>query len=185
MVITKGKRLIFFITVVFLVGITTGFFLGSVLTSDPPTTKTFNIVTYHWGYALYDEDWNEIEQIEVEQGTIVRLIAVPAYSLSHEMQEEFHERVLETGVADYPAGDDRIPALMEAAHADHDTSNHGVFIAQLNVDLKPDGHATTLDGAIDSVEFTANTIGVFDISCSVNCGVGHSGMILEGVFVVS
>ena len=181
----KRKRLIFIVTMVFLVGITTGFFLGRVLTSEAPLTKTFNIVAYHWGYALYDQDWNEIEQIEVEQGTTVRLIAVPAYSLSHEIQEEFHERVLETGFGEYSAGDDRIPALMEAAHEYPDTSSHGVFIAQLNVDLNPDGNATTLEKAIDSIEFTADEIGVFDISCSVNCGVGHPGMILEGAFVVS
>ncbi len=25
--------------------------------------KTFNTVAYHWGYALYDEDWNEIKHL--------------------------------------------------------------------------------------------------------------------------
>lgn len=185
MVITKGKRLVFTVIMVFLVGITTGFFLGRVLAPEAPPTKTFNIVPYHWGYALYDEDWNEIEQIEVAQGTTVRLVAIPAYSLSHEVQEGFHERVLGNGFGDYPPGDDRIPALMEAAHEDPDTSSHGVFIGQLNVDLNPNGNAATLEGAIDSIEFTADDIGVFDISCSVNCGAGHSSMILEGVFVVS
>ncbi len=184
MVINKRKRLIFTVIMVFLVGITSGFFLGRVLAPEAPPTKTFNIVPYHWGYALYDEDWNEIEQIEVAQGTTVRLVAVPAYSLSHEVQEGFHERVLETGVGDYPPGDHRIHDLMKAAHEDPDTSSHGIFIAQLNVDLIPDGNASTLEEAIDSVEFTADDIGVFDISCSINCGAGHSSMILEGVFVV-
>ncbi len=184
MAISERRRLAFTAIAVILVGIITGFILGSVLTSGAPPTKTFNIVAYHWGYALYDEDWNEIEQIEVKRGTTVRLVAIPAYALSHEIQEGFHERVLEKGFGDYPPGDPRIHDLMEAAHEDPELSSHGVFIAQLNVDLSPDGKASTLEEAIDSVEFTTDAIGTFDISCSVFCGVGHESMILEGAFVV-
>ena len=184
MVVNKRKRLVFTVIAVFLMGILV--VAAACARPEPePKTQTFNIVTYHWGYVLYDEDWHEIEQIEVKRGTTVRLIAVPAYSLSHEIQEGFHERVLENGFGDYPPGDDRIPDLMEAAHENPATSSHGVFIGQLNVDLNPDGNATTLEKAIDSIEFITNDVGVFDISCSVFCGAGHESMILEGVFVVS
>ncbi len=184
MAISERRRLTFTAIAVILVGIITGLLLGSALQSGAPPTKTFNIVAYHWGYALYDEDWNEIEQIEVERGTTVRLIAIPAYALSHEIQEGFHERVLENGVGEYPPGDERIYDLMEAAHEDPAAVSHGVFIGQLNVDLSPNGNASTLEEAIDSIEFTTDAIGTFDISCSVSCGVGHSSMVLEGAFVV-
>ena len=185
MAISEKRRLTFTAIAVILVGIITGFLLGSVFTSGAPPTETFNIVPYHWGYALYDEDWSEIEQIEVKRGTTVRLVAIPAYSLSHDIQEEFHERVLEKGFGEYLPGDPRIPDLMEAAHENPNTSSHGVFIAQLNVDLNPDGNASTLEEAVDSVEFTTDAIGVFDISCSVFCGAGHPGMLLEEAFVVN
>ena len=82
MAISERKRLTFTAIAVILVGIITGLLLGSVLLSGAPPTKTFNIVAYHWGYALYDEDWNEIEQIEVKRGTTVRLVAFPASLLS-------------------------------------------------------------------------------------------------------
>ena len=184
MAISEKKRLTYTAIAVIIVGIVTGFLLSNALTSGAPPTKTFNIVPYHWGYALYDEDWNEIEQIEVERGVTVRLVAIPAYVLSHEMQEEFHERVLEKGFGEYPPGDMRIHELMEAAHEDPDTASHGVFIAQLNVDLSPNGNAATLEEAIDSVEFVTDAIGTFDIVCSVFCGAGHPSMVLEGAFVV-
>ena len=184
MVVNKRKRLVFTAIAVFLVGILV---VASACAGPElePKTQTFNIVTYHWGYALYDEDWAEIEQIEVKRGTTVRLVAIPAYILSHEIQEEFHERVLEKGFGDYPPGDPRIHDLMEAAHEDPDLSNHGVFIGPLMVDLNPDGNAATLEEAIDSIEFIADDVGVFDISCSVFCGAGHPSMILEGAFVVN
>ncbi len=184
MEINKRKKLVFTVITVFLVGILV---VASACAGPElePKPQTFNIVTYHWGYALYDEDWHEIEQIEVKRDTTVRLVAIPAYTLSHEIQEEFHERVLEEGFGNYPPGDDRIHDLMEAAHEDPDTSSHGVFIGQLFVDLNPDGNATTLEEAIDSIEFIADDVGVFDISCSVLCGAGHESMILEGAFVVN
>ena len=184
MAISERRKLTFTAIAVILVGIITGLLLGSALSSGAPPTKTFNIVAYHWGYALYDEDWNEIEQIEVERGTTVRLIAIPAYALSHEIGEQFEERSVDKGFGEYPPGDPRIPDLMEAAHEDPATASHGVFIGQLNVDLSPNGNASTLEEAIDSIEFTTDAIGTFDISCSVVCGVGHPYMVLEGALVV-
>ncbi len=184
MAISERRRLTFTAIAVILVGIITGLLLGSVLLSGAPPTKTFNIVAYHWGYALYDGDWNEIEQIEVERGTTVRLVAFPAHAFSHELDEQFEERVVAKGFGEYPPGDERIHDLMEAAHEDPALVDHGVFIGQLNVDLSPNGNASTFEEAIDSIEFTTDAIGTFDISCSVFCGVGHPSMVLEGAFVV-
>ncbi len=193
MAISERRRLTFTAIAVILVGIITGFLLGSVLLSGAPPTKTFNIVTYHWGYALYDEGWNEIEQIEVERGTTVRLIAIPASLLSPELEEEMYQRVIDKGlsasrgdkvVEEYPPGDPRIAGLIKSARDNPDTANHGVFIAQLNVDLSPKSNASTLMEALDSIEFTADALGAFDISCSVECGIGHELLVLKKAFVV-
>lgn len=45
--------------------------------------------------------------------------------------------------------------------------SHSVFIGQPNVDLRPKENASTFEEAIDSVEFTADAIGSFDIMCSL------------------
>ncbi len=193
MAISERKRLIFTAIAVILVGIITGFLLGSVLLSGAPPTKTFNVVAYHWGYALYDEGWNEIDQIEVERGTTVRLVAFPISVLSQELEEQMYQAVIDKGlltsrgdgvVEEYPPGDPRIAGLIKAARDDPDKANHGVFIAQLNVDLSPKSNAPTLEQAIDSIEFTADALGAFDISCSVECGIGHKLLVLENAFVV-
>ena len=104
-----------------------------------------------------------------------------------------YQRVIHTGllasrgdgvVEEYPPGDPRIVGLIKAARNDPDTANHGVFIAHLNVDLSPKSNASILEEAIDSIEFTTDAIGTFDISCSVQCGIGHELLVLENVFVV-
>jgi hypothetical protein len=166
------------------VGIVTGLLLGSVLASGAPPTKTFNIITYHWGYALYDEDWNEIKQMEVKRGTTVRLVAFPQSVLPNEIREQLWQRTVDNGFGEFPPGDPRIADLIEAAYADPTSANHGVFIGQLNVDLGPKENASSLEEAIDSIEFTTDAIGTFDIVCSVFCGVGHPNMGLQGALVV-
>ncbi len=184
MAISERRRLIFTAIAVILVGIITGLLLGSVLLSGAPPTKTFNIVNYHWGYALYDEDWNEIEQITVKQGTTVRLVAFPVSVLSDEIREQLWQRVANKGFGDYPPGDPRIPDLVRAGFENPSYASHGVLILPLNVDLRPKEHTSTLEEAIDSVEFTTDAIGSFDIVCSVFCGIGHGAMRLDGAFVV-
>ncbi len=183
MVINKRKRLVFAAIAVILVGILV---VASACAGPElePKTQTFNIVTYHWGYALYDEDWNEIEQIEVKRGTTVRLVAIPAYTLSHEIQEEFHERVLEKGFGEYPPGDPRIPDLVRVGFENPAYASHGVLILPFDVDLRPNEHASTLEAATDSVEFTTDALGNFGILCSVACGIGHPYMALDEAFVV-
>ena len=183
MAISERRRLTFTAIAVILLGIITGLLLGSVLASGAPPTKTFNIITYHWGYALYDEDWNEIEQMEVERGTRVRLVAFPDPIWSSEKEGQFDPRVVSNGIGEYQPGDPKILALIEEEHTNLNT-DHGVFIAQLNVDLRPDEHALTLEEAIDSVEFTTDAIGTFSISCSVFCGMGHPYMVFDGAIVI-
>ena len=184
MAISKSRRLTFTAIAVILVGVITGLLLGSALASGSPPTKTFNIVTYHWGYALYDEGWNEIEQIEVKRGTTVRLVAVPQSVLSKEIREQLWQRTVDRGYEGYQPGDPQILGLIEAAYSDPAEADHGVFIAQLNVELRPEKSASTWAEAIDSVEFTTDAMGTFTILCSVACGIGHPFMVLDGAFVV-
>ena len=172
MAISERRRLTFTAIAVILVGIITGMFLGNATASGAPPTKTFNIVPYHWGFALYDGDWNEIEQMEVERGTTVRLVAFPQSALPSNIREQLWQRVADNA------------GSIETAYADPVTANHGVFIGQLNVDLRPKGNASTLEDAIDSIEFATDAIGSFDILCSVVCGVGHPSMRLDGALVV-
>jgi len=184
MVISERRRITYTAIAVILVGIITGFLLGSVFLSGAPPTKTFNIVNYHWGFALYDEDWNEIEQIEVDRGTEVRLVAFPLSVLSNEIKEQLWQRIVDKGFGEYQPGDSKIAGLIEVAYADLDSVDHGVFIGLLNVDLRPNANASTLEKAVDSIKFTTDAIGSFDIICSVFCGEGHDYMVLEGAFVV-
>ncbi len=184
MAISERRRLAFTAIAVILVGIITGLLLGSAFASGTPPTKTFNIVPYHWGYALYDEDWNAIEQMEVARGTTVRLVAFPVSVLSDEIREQFKQRVIANGFGDYPPGDPGIADLIEAAYTDPAAVNHGVFIGQLNVDLRPQVNASTLEEAIDSYQFTTDAIGSFNILCSVSCGTGHPHMVLNEALVI-
>lgn len=193
MVISERKRLTFTVIAIILVGIITGLLLGTMLISGASPTKTFNIIAYHWGYALYDEDWNEIEQMEVELGTTVRLVAYPISLFSQELQEEFYQRVVDRGlkvslgdeeVLEYLPGDARIADIIEAARTDPDTLNHGVFIAEFNIDLSPKTDVSTWEGAIDSIEFTPDALGIFEMSCSIECGPGHEFFSLLEALIV-
>ena len=173
MAISERTRLTFTAIAVILVGVITGLLLGSALASGTPPTKTFNIVPYHWEYALFDEDWNEIEQMEVKRGTTVRLVAFPQSALPDEIRAQLWKRVADKSLEE-----------IEAAYNEPTETNHGVFIGQLNVDLRPIENASTLEEAIDSVEFMTDAIGSYDMLCSVACGVGHPEMRLNDALVV-
>ncbi len=120
----------------------------------------------------------------MKRGTTVRLVAFPLSVLSPEIREQLWQRVADKGFGQYPPGDPRIPNLVMAGFENPAYASHGVFISQLNVDLRSKEHAPTLEEAIDSVEFTADAIGTFSISCSIFCGMGHPFMRLDGALVV-
>ncbi len=187
MAISERRRLTFTAITIILVGIITGLLLGTAFLSGAPPTKTFHVIAYHWGYAIFDEDWNEIEQMVVKRGTTVRLITYPITLFSQELQEELYQRVVDRGlktslgdeeVVEYPPGDARITDIIEAARTDPDTANHGVFIAEFNVDLSPK------EETIDIIEFTPDALGIFEMSCSIECGPGHEYFALEEALIV-
>lgn len=43
---------------------------------EPDADVTAYVLAYHWGFALFDENGQEIETLEVSQGDLVELIAV-------------------------------------------------------------------------------------------------------------
>jgi hypothetical protein len=193
MAISERRRLTYTAITIILVGIITGLLLGTAFLAGASPTKTFHVIAYHWGYALFDEDWNEIEQMVVKRGTTVRLITYPISIFSQELQEELYQRVVDRGlktslgdeeVVEYPPGDARIADIIEAARTDPDTANHGVFIAEFNVDLSPKTDKPALGEAIDSIEFTPDALGNFEISCSIECGPGHEFFALDEALVV-
>lgn len=165
MAISERRRLTYTAIAVTIVGIVVGLLLGIAISpssTSGPGVKTFNIVPYHWGFAFYDEEWNKLDRIEVAQGTQVRLVAFPVQLLAPEIRQGLgQEEVTDPGLA-----------------------NHGVAIAQYGFDLRPNAFATTLEDAVDSVEFTADKAGEFTIACSVYCGLHHVHMVAENSFVV-
>lgn len=193
MVKSEKKRITFTAIAVILVGVISGLLLGATMSGGAPPTKTFNVIAYHWGYALFDENWNEIEQMEVKLGTTVRLIAHPVNLFSQELQDKFYQRVVDRGLSTslgdaveikYPPGDPRIAEIIMKARTNPETLNHGVSITALNVDLSPKTDKSIFEGAIASIEFTPDALGVFEMSCSIECGPGHEFFALEKALVV-
>ncbi len=187
-----GRRLAFTALAVILVGMDIGLLLGGGPQSATLPTETFYVVPYHWGFTLYDKDWNEIERMEVEQGTRVRLVAVPAVLFEREIEDEFRQKVVDRGlvtskgevVTEYPPGDPGIADIIDTARNDPSKISHGPSIIEFDITLRPKGDASALDQAIDSAEFTAEAIGSFDLVCSIVCGPGHTRMRLQGALVV-
>lgn len=194
MVKSEKKRITFTAIAVILVGVITGLLLGTTMSGGAPPTKTFNVIAYHWGYAIFDENWNEIEQMEVKLGTTVRLIAYPVNLFSQELQDELYQRVVDKGLSislvkdgpeiKLPPGDPGIAKIVREAHMNPDTLNHGVAIEEFDVDLSPKADKSTWGEGIDSIEFTPDALGTFKMSCSIECGPGHAFFALMNALVV-
>jgi hypothetical protein len=134
-------------------------------------------VAYHWGYALYDQDWKELEQIEVNRGTTVQLTLFPTSVLSDEIKEGLWQRTVDEGIAE-------LSDIIEA-NDDPDKANHGLSISGYKLDLATTMDTSNLELAVDSIEFIADTIGTFNLLCPLECGSGHTSMRLEGALIVN
>lgn len=160
--------------------------------------KTFYVVAYHWGYAFYDENFNEIERIVVNRGDRVTIYVIPGAAFDEEAHEAYQERTVEEGVGDLPPGSQEIIARMEEAE-EGGFLDHGLTITGYDVDIKTNygmfkGGASSIQEVFSiesgdtlrahSMTFTADKSGSFDIVCSVFCGYGHGWMVVEGGFVV-
>ena len=156
-----------------------------------PKEKVFIIVAYHWGYALYDSNYNEIDQIVVNKGDTVKIYFISARSLSEEFYSQLEERAIQQGVGGL-SGDDLRAKIEEAISAGQ--IDHGLQITAFNVFVATNtknfsGKAKTLKeffqtenkDAIEqqAVTFKADKTGTFDILCYVVCGYGHSFMVRQ------
>jgi len=187
-------------------------FLGRLPLGFPQRAGTgavFYVVPYHYGFAFYDRDLNEIETVEVKAGEAVTLHIVPAHALPEAVFRQYVERSMKRAIGGLPAAD---PAIRRKLYEDLALGNveHIVGIAAHPVYMATDvasvlrgrpfrenGPATLReavsqgDPSIKSITFTAKKVGAFDVICvdsgmdgAGTCGWGHNAMFAKGAFVV-
>ena len=161
-------------------------FLGRLPLEFPQragTGRVFYVVPYHYGFAFYDRDLNEIETVEVKAGETVTLHIVPAHALPEAVFRQYVERSMKRAIGGLPAAD---PAIRRKLQEDLDLGNveHIVGIAAHPVYLATDvtsvlrgrpfreGGPATLreavsqgDPSIKSATFTTKKIGAYDVIC--------------------
>ncbi len=177
----KWPRLWVWIGVIAAAALVTGTTAALLLAPSTPQ-RTYTVMAYHWGFALYDESGNEVPQIEVAPGTQVTLEILSAASLDHEAHHEMMERTIEAW-ADNPEYGGKtameLHELMEDAEA-AGLNDHLVTIAAFGVSVPTDHESSEPVRAT----FVADQTGTFDIRCMGLCGWGHQFMVLEGGLVV-
>ncbi len=178
----KSPRLWVWIGVIAAVALVTGTTAALLLAPSTPQ-RTFTVMAYHWGFAVYDENGNEVPQIEVAPGTQVTLEILSGASLDHGAHHEMMERTIEEW-ADNPEYGGKtaleLHELMEEAET-AGLNDHLVTIAELGVSVPTDHESS--DPV--RVTFVADQTGTFDIRCMGLCGWGHHLMVLGGGLVVS
>ncbi len=70
---------------------------GDAEAEEPVETMDAYVVAYHWGFTAFDESGEEINPIEVEPGTELRIHAVNdhAFDAFHHMPDTVEERLME------------------------------------------------------------------------------------------
>lgn len=187
-------------------------FMGKIPFGSPGASgegRVFYVVPYHYGFALYDQAFNEVEKIRVKEGEVVTLRIVPSVSLARETFLRYAERTLERPIGTLAAGD---PAIRKKVMEDLELGNvehiigiaaHPVYVTTevtsvLGARLFAEGAPSTVreavrrkDPTIKTVTFTAKRVGAFDVICvdsgmdgSGTCGWGHKWMVAKEAFVV-
>lgn len=166
-----------------MVGILLGAGVVSLATPPAPPKKTFTVVAYHWGFAVYDENGKEIPKIDVARGTVVTLLVIGAEALSHEIHEVYEKRTMELWDNNSAYGGKNMTAIMEEMEEAEAAGylDHSVRIAEYNIDVTTDYKSPSPK----VVTFTADKAGTFDILCNHFCGWGHQYMKLTGGLVVT
>jgi len=177
-------------TVIVIIGI-------SLLLFNPITNgvqqeeKVFIVVGYYWGFALYDEEFNRIDQIVVNQGDKVKIYFFNARSFSEEFYSQLEEESITMGVGGL-SGDDLREKIIEAVSIGQ--VDHGLQITEFRVFIPTNyrnfsGEAKSLseffeiedEEAIEqqAITFVADKPGTYDFVCYIVCGYGHAYMIYE------
>lgn len=169
-------------------GLVIGLLLGAgtvalIAAPSPAPQATFTVVAYHWGFAFYDGDGNEVPQIEVARGTEVTLLVISAAALGHEVHEALMERTITAWENNTAFGGKSAAELMELMEEPEMQGllDHAVHIPEFGVAAVTDHESP----APIRVTFVADRAGSFDILCGVFCGWGHAYMALDGGLVVS
>ena len=156
---------------------------------SPDNIKVFYIIPVSWTFAIYDENFNRIDKIEVNKGDVVQLVMLPSPFTPDELHEAIQEEFAQYAVSEGLVGSlEEFNQLHEEAEEmfgvevlGKEYLPHGVAIrgleSQVNVDL--------LDGYPAVVTFVADQPGSYSIYCNVMCGWGHPYMVLEDAFVVN
>lgn len=176
---------------------------------SPADGAVFYVVPYHYGFALYDRNFREVEAMEVREGETVTMHIVPGTALARETFFAYAERSIRTGVGGLRAGDPQIRRKIEEDLALGDIehiigiSAHPVHVqtdvtAVLGGRVFREGAPKTVreavgrkDPTIKTVTFTPKRVGTFDVLCvdsgmdgGGTCGWGHEWMIARRAFVV-
>ncbi len=168
------------------VGVAMGLIAGGLLPTGPgegAELKTFIVIPFHWGFAVFDSERNRLDAIEVNQGDIVQLVVMPASALSHGLHEQFEEIMIESGIGDLAPGNETAQALAEAEAMGLMT--HTLSIPEYGVRVEVTGNTNDPAEAHQVVQFVADKKGSFDFLCQIFCGAGHPWMTLGGGLVVS
>lgn len=161
--------------------------------------RTVYIGSFHWGYVLLREDGQELEQLRLNRGTAVRLVAFNVNAAvatehlpqpvrdalpEHEALEERNE-----GVIPQPS-DGELHELLEVANERYPHHSLAVMPAthgpgmMSGMTLHPVGLPADARTPIE-VTRTATAPGEFSLLCTVYCGYGHPYMNRPSAIVVS
>jgi predicted small lipoprotein YifL len=163
-------------------------------TDDTPAPEiTAYVVGYHWGWAVFDEDGNELDALEAPVGATIELFAVNDHASEAieklpapvteaingiDWHERAHHDVAEGHVPD-PMDEmgESLGHVLDAAHHGDGAHNgpqaaedHGLMIPGPGVQAHLDAHADEPQHLVFDVEEE----GTFQFICSEYCGYGHA-----------
>lgn len=194
----KSKRTLTLILILVIAALGVGGYWYYSQFTQSGEERVFYVVAYHWGFAIYDENFNEINRIEVNRGDIVTLYVIPGAAFSEDAHEEYEHRTLEAGIGNLPPESEELHSKLKEAE-DKGYMDHGLGIESYSVNVRTSyqmfrGSADSLKDIISnessdviqahSYTFKVNKAGSFDIFCTVYCGYGHEWMELKNAFVV-
>ena len=147
---------------------------------------TAYVVAYHWGFAIFDEDGSELEQLRAPKGATVELVAVndhasmaiaqlPELVAEAIQAADWHERAhhdVEAGRIPDPVERAGTPVstVLDEAHAHgHDLDHHGLMVTGVGARAFLDSHAHEPEHLV----FTVDREGTFEFRCTEECGFGH------------
>ena len=151
------------------------------------SSKKFYIVPTSWTFAIYDENFNRVDRIEVSKGDIVVLVMLPEPFVPKELHEEIEHEYIEKATSTGAMTKEKYEELHEKAEETLGRELYGIEYLPHGVAIKGYEEIVNVDlssGYPAVVVFKADKVGAFDIYCSVFCGFGHSQMVLDSAFIV-